>query len=167
LHLFKIDPNKFRREILTRKTKENNRIPLKDWNFYLENIYESPNVTDNIPNSSTKDEVFYIDDIKFGIKRLSKGKSKDIEGYQDEALKIGGPTLISNLHKLFNLAIQQGFQKPWTQSLIVPIFKSGDKNNPSNYRTIMIIPILAKLYISIFENKISTWIESNGKRAKG
>jgi len=37
---------------------------------------------ENIPNSSTKDEVFSIEDIKFGVKRLSKGKDKDIEGYQ-------------------------------------------------------------------------------------
>jgi hypothetical protein len=55
-------------------------------------------------NSSTKDEVFSIEDIKFGVKRLSKGKSKAIEGYQDEILKIGGPILIPHIHKLFNLA---------------------------------------------------------------
>jgi hypothetical protein len=86
-------------------------------------------------------KVFSIEDIKFGVKRLSKGKGKDIEGYQDEILKTGGPILIPHIHKLFNLAIQQGFPKPWTQSLIVPIFKSGDKRNPSNYRTIIISPI--------------------------
>jgi hypothetical protein len=60
----------------------------------------------------TKDEVFSIEDIKFGVKWLSKGKAKDIEGYQDEILKIGGPILIPHIHKLFNLAIQQGFPKP-------------------------------------------------------
>jgi len=31
----------------------------------------------------------------------------------------------------------------------------------------MISPILAKLYGIILENKISIWIESHGKRAKG
>jgi hypothetical protein len=30
----------------------------------------------------------------------------------------------------------------------------------------MIIPILAKLYKSILEKKIGTWLEGNGKRAK-
>jgi hypothetical protein len=59
-HLSKIDPKKFWRQILTRKTKENNNIPFKDWNFYLENMYESPNVMDNMPKISTKDEVFSI-----------------------------------------------------------------------------------------------------------
>jgi hypothetical protein len=75
--------------------------------------------------------------------------------------------LILQIHNLFNLAIKQGFPKPWTQILIVHIFKSGNKRNPSNYMTIMISPILSKLYGSILEKKISIWIEIHGKRAKG
>jgi hypothetical protein len=75
--------------------------------------------------------------------------------------------LIPHIHKLFNLAIKQGFPKPWTQSLIVPIFKSGDKNNLTNYRNIMIRPILAKLYRMISEKKISIWLQSHRKGAKG
>jgi hypothetical protein len=54
---------------LTRKTKENNTNALKDWNSYLKNIYESPNVVDNIPNVSTKDKVFSIED---GLSDLQK-----------------------------------------------------------------------------------------------
>ena len=65
MHLFKIDPKKLWRKILTSKTKENNRIPLKDWKIYFKNIYESHNVMDNIRNSSTNDEVFSMDVIKF------------------------------------------------------------------------------------------------------
>jgi hypothetical protein len=44
---------------------------------------------------------------------------------------------------------------PWTQSLIVPTLKNGDKINPSNCRNIMISPILDKLYGSILEKKRS------------
>jgi hypothetical protein len=68
-------------------------------------MYESPNIMDNMPNNSTKEEVFSIEDIKFGVKRLSKGKVEDIEGYQDKILKIGGTILIPHIHNLFNLAI--------------------------------------------------------------
>jgi hypothetical protein len=53
------------------------------------------------------------------------------------------------------------------QNPIVPIFKNGDRNIPSNYRTIMISPILVKLYGIILKKKISLWIEIHGKRAKG
>jgi hypothetical protein len=115
----------------------------------------------------TKEEFFSLDDIEFGVKRLANGKAKDIEGYQAEICKIRGPILIPHIHKLLNLAVKQGFPKPWTQSLIVPIFKNGDRNIPSNYRTIMISLILAKLYGIILEKKISLWLESHSKRAKG
>ena len=79
------------------------------------------------------EEVFSLEDIYFGVKRLENGKAKDIEGYQAEILKNGGHVLIPHIHKLFNQAVKQGFPKPWTKSLIIPIFKSGDTNNPSNY----------------------------------
>ena len=62
--------------------------------------------------------------------------------------------------------IKQEFPTPWTQYLIIHIFKSGDTNDPSNYETIMIIPLLAKLYGIIIEKKINGWLEMEGKRAK-
>jgi hypothetical protein len=109
---------------------------------------------DNMKRRYTKGEVSSIEHINFGVKWLSKVKAKDIERYQDEILKIGGIFLIPHLHKLFNLAIQQGLPKPWTEILILIIFKGGDKINPFNYRTIMISPILAKTYGSILERRL-------------
>jgi hypothetical protein len=52
-------------------------------------------------------------------------------------------------------------------SLAIPIFKSGDVNNPSNYRTIMINPLFAKLFGSMLENIINKWAEKEDKCAKG
>ena len=76
---------------------------------------------------------------------------KTLKATKREILKIGGPIFISHIHKLVNLAIKQGFPTPWTQRIIIPIFKSGDKNDPSNYETIMIRHLLAKLYGIILE----------------
>jgi hypothetical protein len=47
------------------------------------------------------------------------------------------------------------------------MFKSRDKKITSNYRTIMISPILSKLYGIVLEKKISLWLESHRKRDKG
>lgn len=167
LHLSKIAPKKFWRQIITRETKDNNKIALHDWNSYLKKLYESPYVMDNFETLFTTKEVFSLKDIDFGVNRLANGISKDIEGYQAEILKIGGPVLIPHIHKLFNQVVKQGFPKPSTQSFIIPIFKSLDTNNPSNYQTIMISPLLAKLYGIILERKLSIWLESEGKQAKG
>ena len=48
LHLSKVAPKKFWRQILTTKIKDNNKISLHDWNSYLKKLYESPNVMDNL-----------------------------------------------------------------------------------------------------------------------
>jgi hypothetical protein len=49
-----------------------------------------------------EEEVFYLEDIEFGVKWLEKGKVKDIKGFQVEILKSGGHILIPYIHKIFN-----------------------------------------------------------------
>ena len=114
-----------------------------------------------------KDDIFSLEGAESGINKLANRKANDIEGYQVEIFKVGISILIPHLHKLVNLVVKYGFPKIWTQSLIVPIFKNGDKSIPSNYRTIMISDILAKIYGLILEKNLSLCIENHGKRAKG
>jgi hypothetical protein len=78
------DPKKFWSQILNPDTKENNRIPSREWNSYLKSLYEFLNAMETIPIVPTKEEVFSLDDIEFGVKWLANGKAKDIEGYQAE-----------------------------------------------------------------------------------
>jgi hypothetical protein len=91
--LSKLDPKKFRSQIINRNAKENNMIPLKDWNSYLKILYEFCNAMDTIHIVSTEDEVFSLDDIEFGVKWLENGKTKDIEGYQAKKFKSEGLSL--------------------------------------------------------------------------
>ena len=44
------------------------------------------------------------------------------------------------------------FPKPWEHSIIIPIHKSGDIEEPTNFRLINLLPILS----IIFEKDIST-----------
>ena len=56
-----------------------------------------------------EDEFFSLKDTTFRIKHLMNGKTKDIEGYQIEILKIGGFVLIPHIHKILNLIVKQDF----------------------------------------------------------
>ena len=97
LHLSKMAPKKFQRQILTCKRKEDNKISLKDWNSYLKTLYESLDTRDTIQTLLTTKEVFLLEDIDFGVKCLANGKAKDIEGYQAKILKIRGNVLIPHI----------------------------------------------------------------------
>lgn len=68
---------------------------------------------------------------------------------------------------MFNDVTSDGFPSEWTTSVVIPLYKSGDINNPSNYHTIMVNPILGKLFGSMLERRINSWIEKEGNRAKG
>ena len=67
-------PKKLWSQILTRKTKEDNKIPLKDWNSYLKKLYESLDIRYNIQTLITTKEVFSLEYIDFRVKRLANGK---------------------------------------------------------------------------------------------
>ena len=83
------------------------------------------------------------------------------------------PSLQVSLHTrhwimtIIEQTIKQGFPNDWLMNWIKPIFKAGDKNQVSNYRTIMVSLTIAKLYCTIMEKKISTWVESTRKRPLG
>ena len=55
----------------------------------------------------------------------------------------------------------------WCTGLIHPIFKSGDPDDPGNYRGITVVVILAKLYAMVLEARASAWAENSKCRAKG
>lgn len=147
LHLSKVAPKKLWRQLLTSKTKDNDRISSEVWNAYLKNIYEST-------------DIFSLEDIDFGVNLFANGKLRTLKDTNEKNLKIGGLVFIPHIHKHLNLEVKQGFPNPWTHSNIIHIFKSGDKNNPSNYQTIMIRSLLANLYDIILGKKIDVWLES-------
>ena len=49
------------------------------------------------------------------------------------------------------------FPKPWKHSIIIPIYKSGDIEEPTNFRTFNLLPVLSK----IFEKVVSAQLTEN------
>ena len=54
----------------------------------------------------------------------------------------------------------------WSWALIVPIFKSGVKTNPNNYRGISILPCLGKLFTSILNQRLLKYVIENNILSK-
>lgn len=107
--------------------------------------FMSCDIKETISNVSIEENIFSMEGIEFGVKLLTTRRTKDTEDYQVETFKIEGHILFTNIHDLLNLVVKNSFPEPWTWSLIVAIFKSGDRIIPSNYRIIKINLILAKI----------------------
>ena len=64
--------------------------------------------------------------------------------------------------KLFNLILQCGKMPDiWCQGLITPIYKSGDRRDPTNYRGICVSSCLGKLFTSILNQRLYLCFEEN------
>ena len=60
-----------------------------------------------------------------------------------------------SLEKLFNLILKSGvFPTSWSNGIITALHKSGNKDDPSNYRGICISSCLGKLFCSILNTRL-------------
>ena len=64
--------------------------------------------------------------------------------------------------KLSNLILRSGKMPDiWCQGLITPIYKSGDRNDPTNYRGICVSSCLGKPFCSILNQRLHLYFEEN------
>ena len=74
--------------------------------------------------------------------------------------KYGADALLPYLYNLFNKCLMRGyFPESWSEGHIVPIFKSGDQSEASNYRGITLLSTLGKLFTRIINNRLTNWAE--------
>ena len=70
-------------------------------------------------------------------------------------IKASLPTLSSFLVTLFNKILQsQIYPEEWSRGIIIPLPKSGETENPDNYRGIAINSCLSKLFDLLLNNRL-------------
>lgn len=144
-------------------------ISPEDMYAYVEQLYVHedaqgmPDMRHEIPIK----EPFDFTTVTKGIKKLANGKAPDTLHLNSEMLKWSGNIAREWIHGLINKAITQGLPTDWQRNWIKALFKKGDVNQPTNYRTITVGSCMSKLLGSVLEQAISSWAETNGKRAIG
>ena len=69
--------------------------------------------------------------------------------------------MVSLFTKLFNFILKhEYFPKDWCRGFIIPIFKSGDQMNPSNYRGITISSCFGKVFTGIMNQRLVNFASS-------
>ena len=72
------------------------------------------------------------------------------------------PHILTPLRHICNTSLGQGiFPDEMKIARIIPLFKSGDKQNVSNYRPISLLPKFSKILEKIFNNRLMNFINSN------
>ncbi|UYV82056.1 hypothetical protein LAZ67_21000621 [Cordylochernes scorpioides] len=162
------DPSQFWKTINSLKYRNNlqGEISTADWQvFYRELLGSNLTKVVQLPL-----EILDIDpeldceisltEVTKEISKLGKNKATGLDEIPNEAIKYLLEEHTIYLRNLFNkiLGTSQVPQQ-WTKTIIHPIFKNGDPDNPSNYRGISLISNLSKLFTSILKTRLNDWME--------
>ena len=80
------------------------------------------------------------------VASLDVSKASGQDGISARMLKETACSIAPSLTKLFNLSLQSGtIPSVWKKSLVVPIPKNSEMKDPSNYRPILLLPIVSKV----------------------
>ena len=104
------------------------------------------------------DEIEYLifnseitnDEILNAVKSLKIGKSPGPDGIFAELFKQSIHVILPLLNSVCNRLFSSGmFPESWSKSVIIPLYKKGDVNNPENFRGISLLDVICK-FIHLF-----------------
>ena len=100
-------------------------------------------------------------EIRTAVQKLKNNKSPYSDKIRNEMIKASLNEMMPVYHKLFNNILNGGSMPlMWCSGLITPIFKSGGRNDPTNYRGICVSSCLGKLFCSILNQRLMEHVNS-------
>ena len=95
-------------------------------------------------------------EVELVIEKLKSHKSPGVDQIPAELIKAGGRTIRSEIHKLIiSIWNKEKLPEEWKESIIVPIYKKGDKTDCSNYRGISLLPTTNKILSNILLSRLT------------
>ncbi len=94
--------------------------------------------------------------------KFKTSKSFGLDLISSYFLKIGMPILPSPLSQIFNLSMSQRlFPDCWKIARVAPIFKTGSKDDQSNYRPISVLPVVSRLFEKLIFDQMYSHLNNN------
>ena len=102
------------------------------------------------------------DEIKEITNEVTLNKAPGSDNITPELIKIGGEDLWNQIHKLIqSVWIIEEIPSEWTEGIICPFFKKGDRKLCLNCRGITLLNVTYKVFSSLIQKKVSEMVEHN------
>lgn len=149
-----------------------NNITKDKWHEHFSSLFSNKHQDDvdetatptNLDPNSDLDAPITDAELSQAIKKLKPRKAPGFDGIPNEVYKTIAIRHKSGLLHLLNNILENGrVPEDWCKIIISPIFKKGDKCDPSNYRPISLISTGLKLLTSIISKRLQNWSRREGK----
>ena len=139
-------------------------IPHRKWNNPFKGIFSDGN-SDNskLPPDGTQkgplDGEMSMTELHKATYILKLNKASGYDVICNEMILCLYQTQPELLLKLFNSVFNEaGRIEQWAVSMVIPLFKSGSRGDPSNYRGISVMSCLCKLFCSILNLRLTQYV---------
>ena len=158
------------RSIAPKRQHSKNDISQDAWYTYFKGLLEQEDIL-----SGTTEDIFEQEDddlefnrpitaeeVIYAINNLKAGKAAGPDMIIGEMLKSANSEILPFAVKFFNRLFDKGiYPNNWCESIILPLYKKGEVNDPGNYRGISLMDISSKIYGTIINKRIQKWVEEN------
>ena len=113
-------------------------------------------------NSSFELKEVTISDVFKKLQEVNVAKATGHDNIPNKILKIAAPVISLSLADLFNLSITTNtFPDDWKVAKVFPLFKSGERNDPNNFRPISVLPTIARVFERLVYEQMYAYFTEN------
>lgn len=155
-----------------RKEDKGNNIKKEEWKNYFQDLLEGSEEEEKKGREEKDEEEkqregrvrweeeLEEEEICRAVRKMKKGKAAGTDGIPMEAWLYGSYTIREGLVDLFKQIWKEGrFPKEWRRSVVMPIYKKGDKEKAENYRGISLLCTAYKIYAEILKGRLEVEAE--------
>ena len=114
------------------------------------------------PSSSFAFSAIMTDKLIASLNKMKTSHGSGNDGIASFFLKIALPIIKGSLCDLFNLSLFSGkFPDCWKIARVAPIFKSGQRDDRSNYRPISVLPLISRLFEKLLYDQFYDYLNTN------
>lgn len=156
------------KEIKNQPQVQVNNIPPAAFQQYFQELLNPQQITNDISYASNFVTIEELDkpitpnEILGMLSKTKANKAPGTDGIPYEFFKNATYSFLRELADVYSQMYDSGrVDNSFETSIILPIFKKGDKNMPENYRGISFMNAIAKIMMGILNERLYKWVEQN------
>ena len=157
---------------VVKKSYIKNQISLDQWYTHFKTLLEreNENVDDeyDVNDYGENDENDSLDspitkeEVMLALRKIKTKKAAGFDGIIGEFFRYSADVITPFLVRFLNALFDRGiYPDSWSESVILPLYKKGDCNNPGNYRGITLCNTGSKVYSFILNRRLQQWVKEN------